>query len=94
MTSEQITSEQITSRIEAIYVRVEQQLRLPDGVEEFAALARWHEAEASCWRELTESSRTRLCWLSAIAAGERARGLAEHWAGRAHGSLLEEGQAA
>lgn len=87
-----MTNREITSRVDAIYTEVEQQLRLPDSVDKFAELTKLHEAEAGCWRELTESSRTRLSWLSAMAAGERARTLAEHWASRAHGELLRQGQ--
>lgn len=84
--------QQITNRLDAICGEVEQQLRLPDSVDKYAALTKLHEDEANCWRELTESSRNRLSWLASMAAGERARTLAEHLASRAHGELLRPGQ--
>lgn len=74
---------EITQGLDEVYAELQVVLRRPDGVDKFARLSLLHEREAAYWRRMFESSQSRLGWLAAAAAGERARTLAEYWANRA-----------
>ncbi|MGH3626482.1 MAG: hypothetical protein ACRET2_17865 [Steroidobacteraceae bacterium] len=77
------TARQICTELDIVCSHVQRALRLHDCAKKYERLARLHGVEAACWQSLVETSQSRVTWLAAMAAEERARGLRRYWLRRA-----------
>lgn len=73
------TQERVKVEWDRLQERIAAAAAMPQSVERCALLYRLYRREFEFWQAVFESATRRSAWLAALAAGERARGLARHY---------------
>lgn len=87
--------ERIAVELDAVLAGIEHELRTPveqRSADTYLRLAELHRREGVCWKALLEATGSRLTWLAASAAADRAHQYATRYRDKAAGLLQDSGQ--
>ncbi|MGH9161886.1 MAG: hypothetical protein ACRD2X_18120 [Vicinamibacteraceae bacterium] len=90
-----VTTAQIEEALDAVMAEVERELWVPRErrtAQTYERLAALHHQEASYWKDYLEMSRSRVAWMAAGAAADRAHQLSERYARQAVALLQDLGE--